>query len=34
MFLPADLVHRLTHMLHDVEAVVDDLVRRIGHVLD
>jgi len=34
MFLPADLIHGLTHVLHDVKAVVDDFVRRIGHVLD
>ena len=28
MFLPANLVYRLAHMLQDVEAVVDDLVLR------
>jgi len=33
MFLPADLVHGLAHVLHDVEAVMDDLVRRLGHSL-
>ena len=34
MFLSADLGHRLPHMLHDVEAFVDERMRRIGHVLD
>ena len=34
MFLPADLVHGMAHVLHDVEAVVDDRVRRIEHMLD
>ena len=34
MLLPADLVHGLAHVLHDVETVVDDLARRLRHVLD
>lgn len=34
MFLTANIVYRLAHMLHDVEAVVDDLVCRIGYVLN
>ena len=34
MFLPANLVYHLAHMLHDVEAVVDDLVCRIWYVLN
>ncbi len=34
MFLPADLVHGLARVLHDVEAIVDDLVRRTGLVFD
>ena len=34
MFLPTNLVYRLAHMLHDVEAVIDDLVCRIGYVLN
>ena len=34
IFLPADLAHGLAHVLHDVEAVVNDLVRRPGHMFD
>ena len=34
MLLPADLIHGLAHVLHDVEAVVDDLVRRIAYVFN
>jgi len=34
MLLTADLIHGLAHVLHDVEAVVDDLVRRIAYVFN